>query len=49
MVLKIYFLSTETVVNSVHKIHADKFNTKNIIENIQDLNVIKRKFTNVLF
>lgn len=29
--LKNYFLSTETVVNSVHKLHADKFNTKNVI------------------
>lgn len=48
-VFKNLFLSTETVVNSVHNIHADKFNTKNIIENIQDLNVIKRKFTNMLF
>lgn len=48
-VFKKLFLSTETVVNSVHNIHADKFNTKNIIENIQDLNVIKRKFTNMLF
>lgn len=48
MFLKIYFLSTETIVNSVTNFMLISLTQKNIIENIQYLNVIKRKFTNVL-